>query len=369
MGGGGHVDEGAAAMGAGMTCRPRSRLLAFTVLTAALALSTVTIGTLPATATADDDTTPPSAFDFVADAGQFQTGYRVASPYANVYITWEPSTDDQSSVKYEVSVDGVLVRTVTGEDGSHVITRRIEVVDGEHVVTVVAVDAANNRTSATHSLDLVVDQVDPWFTSKPTLQLWPGPVTDEGYPMRYSWTGDDSGTGLASVHIGPNSTCCFTVGPELTHFDFDVSPRSEKVWRIRLFDGVGRNARVPRSGYVSPAKWTDTSSSRGWQKVRAAKALGGSEFRSTDSGDRFSITASGKSLGWVASTGPQRGRAEVLVGGKRVATVNLYSPTVNPAEVVWTTQLTPGRAQKVTIVNRSGHHRPMITVDALLVHR
>ena len=121
-------------------------------------------------------------------------------------------------------------------------------------------------------------------------------------------------------------------------------------------------------GDTSKSKWV-SSGPTVKQQVRAAKALGGSEFRSIDSDDRFSIKASGKSLGWVASTGPQRGRADVLVGGKRVDTVNLYSPTVNPAQVVWTTQLSPGRAQKVTIVNRSGHHRPMITVDALLVHR
>ena len=53
---------------------------------------------LPANATGD--ATPPGAFDLVADAGEYQTGYVVASPYNNIYVTWLPSVDDQSSVTY-----------------------------------------------------------------------------------------------------------------------------------------------------------------------------------------------------------------------------------------------------------------------------
>ena len=320
-------------------------------------------------AAAVDDTTPPLAFDVVADVGQYQTGYRVASPYNNFQVTWQPTTDDTSAVTYELAVDGIVVRLVTGEDGAADITRRVEVAEGAHTVTVAAVDAAGNRTYATNSLDVVVDKVDPWFTSQPRLRLWRGEVTDAGYPMRYTWAGEDAGTGLVSARIGPGATCCFTVPATLRHFDFAVPPRSEMVWRIRLIDGVGREARQPRSGYVSPARWRDTEHSRGWRKVHAPKAMGGSELVSSGRGDTFTIAAAGKSLGWVSSTGPNRGRAEVLLGGTRVARVNLHSATRQPAQVVWSTSLPAHRTTKVTIVNRSGHERPTITVDALLVHR
>ena len=98
-------------------------------------------------------------------------------------------------------------------------------------------------------------------------------------------------------------------------------------------------------------------------------ALGGSEFRSSARGQRFSITTTGKSFGWVASTGPNRGRADVLVDGRRVATVNLFATKRSPAQLVWSAPLARAEAQKITIVNRSRAHRPTITVDALLVHR
>jgi hypothetical protein len=321
------------------------------------------------TALAADDTSPPAAFDFVADAGIYQSGFHVASPYNNFQVTWQPTTDDISPVTYEVAVDGDVVRVVTGEDGGGDITRRVEVAEGTHIVTVAAVDAAGNRTYGTHGLDVVVDKVDPWFTSQPHLQLWPGPVTRAGFPMRYTWTGDDVGTGLVSARIGPGVACCFTVPASLTHYDFMVPARSEMVWRLRLVDGVGREARVPRSGYVSPARWDDTHRSSGWRRADSGGALGGSEFVTSRRGSSLSFTSTGKSVGWVASTGPRRGRADVYIGGTRVDRVNLYSVARQPAQVVWSAPLSKSKPQKVTIVNRSGPDRPTITVDALLVHR
>ena len=121
---------------------------------------------VPATA-ADDDTTPPSVFDILPDLGDYQTGYSVASPYSNIYITWETATDEESAVTYEVILDGTVQRIVTEGAGYTSITKRVEVPEGTHEVGVVAVDAAGNRRPSTHTLDVVVDKVSPIFTSFP----------------------------------------------------------------------------------------------------------------------------------------------------------------------------------------------------------
>ncbi|MFL6181094.1 MAG: hypothetical protein ACJ73J_02195 [Actinomycetes bacterium] len=324
------------------------------------------VPTLPANATGD--TTPPGAFDLVADAGEYQTGYQVATPYNNIYVTWLPSVDDQWSVSYEVIVDDQVARVVTDAYGTDPITKRIDVPDGSHVVSVTAIDAAGNRTVATHGLDVVVDKVDPWFTSWPRLFLRTGPITDEGYPMRFTWSGDDEGTGLVAARIGPNKDCCYTLSPTLTHYDFTLPPRSETVWRMWLVDGVGRVVKTPRSGYVAPAPWSETTHSGKWRKSDDTSATDGWEWLSQRQGDRFSITTAGKSIGWVTSTGPNRGRAEVMVGKKVVATVNLYSAQRRPARVVWTSLLPKQERTTVTIVNQSPSSRPTIGVDDLLVH-
>lgn len=72
----------------GRTCRRASTAHRRVLIAVALSLPGL-IGLLPATsAAAGQDTTPPAAFDIVPDAGEFQTGWRVASPYSNLYITW-----------------------------------------------------------------------------------------------------------------------------------------------------------------------------------------------------------------------------------------------------------------------------------------
>ena len=330
----------------------------------------VLLATVPAvSAFAGDDVTPPAPFDIVADSGDYQTGYNVASPYNSIYVSWTPSVDDLSSVTYEVTVDGLVVRVVTDAYGPSTITRRVEVPDGSHVVGVTAIDTSGNRRDSTHVLDVVVDKVSPWFTSRPELLLRRGPVTSEGYPMRYTWTGDDEGTGLAAVRIGPDAECCYTLAPDLTQFDFTIGPRSGVTWRIFLVDGVGRLARAPRTGYVAPIPWNKTHHSDGWRQVADGDALDGSEWLSNRQGARFSVTAAGESVGWVTSTGPRRGRADVVMGGKVVDTVNLYSAERRPARVVWTSAL-PNHDESITIaiVNRSPAARPTIGVDALLLH-
>ena len=328
------------------------------------------VGSLLATAPAQaaGDTTPPAAFDLVPDVGDYQTGYSVAAPYNNIYVSWRATTDDSSAVHYEMTVDGSVARVVTA-DASAIITRRIEVPDGQHVVGLTAVDAAGNRQEATHTLDVVVDKVSPTFTSLPLLLLRKGKVTNQGYPMRFTWTGADVGTGLASVRIGPNEQCCYTVGPRRTTFDFPVEPKSSVAWRIWLYDGVGRMTRTVRDGYVSTVPGRDITYRDRWKKHRDAAAMDGSEWQTKRRGARATTTVIGRSVAWVATTGPTRGKADVLVNGRAVATVNLYSASHRPGRVVWASKLALGRSSTVSIVSRSTNGRPLIGVDALLVQR
>ena len=321
---------------------------------------------VPATA-AGDDTTPPSAFDILPDLGDYQTGYSVASPYSNIYITWQTTTDDESAVTYEVILDGTVQRIVTDGEGYTSVTKRIEVPEGVHEVGVVAVDAAGNRRASTHSLDVVVDKVSPVFTSFPRLLLRPGPVTPDGYPMRFTWTGTDEGTGIQEVRFGPNSECCYSTSPSRTRFDFTIAPRSQLVWRIWLVDGVGRVAKAPRDGYVAPVAWRDASLSDGWKRAPDSTAIDGSEWVSTKVGDRMRLTLEGRSVGWVTSTGPRRGRADVLIDGRVVDTVNLYSAERRSARVVWASKLPIDEKATITIVNRSPASRPLVGVDAVLL--
>lgn len=343
----------------------RARQWGAPTLALVLPIALVLVGAT--SAAADPDTQAPDPFDIVADAGEFQTAYSVAAPYNSIYVTWEATTDDTSAVSYEVTVDDAVVRLVTDVDGYILVTKRVEVPEGRHVVGVTAVDAAGNRQPAEHTLDVVVDKVSPTFTSFPLLLLRIGRVTDAGYPVRYTWTGTDVGTGLAQVTIGPSSECCFTVSPELTSFDFTVEPESPVAWRLRLYDGVGRIGRVIRDAYISPVPWSESRHSNGWTQRPDSSAIDDSEWVSSTKGDRFSFKAVGRSVAWVATTGPTRGRADVLLNGRVVDTVSLTTAKRHEARVVWASKLPLGQESTVTIVNRSKGSRQVVGVDALLL--
>ncbi|MCZ3387788.1 MAG: hypothetical protein LH645_01410 [Actinomycetia bacterium] len=321
------------------------------------------------TALASSDTTAPSPFDILPDAGDYQTGYSVAAPYSNIYVSWQAAYDESSAVSYEMTVDGTVVRVVADVEAYLTITKRVEVPEGSHVLGVIALDAAGNRQTAVHTLQVVVDKVSPTFTSFPLLLLRRGQVTEDGYPMRYTWTGADVGTGLSQVRIGPGADCCYTTDPWRTSFDFTVEPESSVAWRLRLYDGVGRTTVTVRDGYVSTVPWSQTDRSKTWQRKSDPKAVGGSEWLSTMAGDRLKVDVDGRSVGWVATTGPTRGRADVLLNGRVVDTVNLYSAKRHEGRVVWAGKLPLGTANTLSIVNRSTKARHSVGVDALLLQR
>ncbi len=322
-----------------------------------------------APADAATDVTPPASFDIVPDVGDYQVGYSVASPYNNIYVSWQATTDETSAVTYEVTIDGQLERVVSDGLAYSTITKRIEVPEGRHLVGIIAVDSAGNRRNASHDLDVVVDKTSPTFTSFPLLVLRRGQASEAGYPMRFTWTGTDVGTGLASVRIGPNEQCCYTTGPRRTQFDFTVEPESSVAWRIWLYDGVGRTTRTVRDGYVSTVPWSDVTYRNKWRKQSDSAALDGSEWQTRRSGAKASATVEGRSVAWVATTGPTRGRADVVVNGRVVETVNLYSAKRRSGRVVWAQKLRLGRSSMVSIVSRASDKRPVVGVDALLVQR
>lgn len=349
--------------------RPWALRHAVAVLAAGAALlapSTVWAGTTGGTG--GTDSTPPAPFDLVADAGQFQTGWQVASPYQNLYVTWRATTDDTSAVRYRVKVDGEVVRTVS-ESGNPTITKRVEVPDGRHVVSVEALDAAGNRRAATHSLGVLVDTVSPVFTSYPQLLLRTGPVTAAGYPLRFTWSGTDEGTGLAQGWVGPNETCCYRVDPTAGRYDFTVAPRSSTAWRIWLYDGVGRVTRTGRDGYVAPVPWRQTRHTGRWVHSDDPAYLDGWQWVSRHRGDRFTATVEGRSVAWVATTGPSQGRARVLMNGERVATIDLRTPERHTAQVVWTAPVSRLRSTEITVVNASTDRRDLVAVDGFLRQR
>ena len=100
----------------------------------------------------------------------------------------------------------------------------------------------------------------------------------------------------------------------------------------------------------------NTSFNGSWSGGNLAGAFGGSvQFSSTAgsaAGPANALSAS--SVAFVSTLGPDRGKATITLDGVVVATVDLYAPTQQTAQVVWSTsglKTTTTHTIKVTALN------------------
>jgi len=116
-------------------------------------------------------------------------------------------------------------------------------------------------------------------------------------------------------------------------------------------------------------------------KSMPGAAYGGTVHFATQQGanallQNLTFTVNGD-VAWVSTLGPNMGIAKVQVDGGPVQIIDLYSPTLKPAQVVWQTNgLTAGVQHKVT-VTVTGTHNPAaaptstneVDVDAFIALR
>ena len=88
-----------------------------------------------------------------------------------------------------------------------------------------------------------------------------------------------------------------------------------------------------------------------WTKARSATAT--YSFRGT-------------SVAWAGPTGPTRGKARVILDGRLVATVDMYSRTFRARDVVWAANVADGaHTLRIQVLGTRG--RPTVAVDGLYV--
>jgi len=93
---------------------------------------------------------------------------------------------------------------------------------------------------------------------------------------------------------------------------------------------------------------------------------GGAARKSSTAGAKASLTFTGRSIAWVARTGPDRGKAQIYINGTHLVTVDLYSATAQAQRVVWARSWSTASERKVTIRVVGTTGRPRIDLDALV---
>jgi hypothetical protein len=103
-----------------------------------------------------------------------------------------------------------------------------------------------------------------------------------------------------------------------------------------------------------------------WALSKSTAFWGGQVKAATKLDARASFRFTGRSVAWVTSTGPTRGKAEVFINGSRVATIDLYSATAVNRKVVWvgSSATAVDRTIMIRVLGTSG--RPRVDLDAFV---
>jgi peptidoglycan hydrolase-like protein with peptidoglycan-binding domain len=105
-----------------------------------------------------------------------------------------------------------------------------------------------------------------------------------------------------------------------------------------------------------------------WSTTAATQASGGSDKRANTSSASLTLTFTGKQLDWIATVGPDMGKADVSVDGGPAQTVDLYSPTLEYQQKVWSSGTLSAGTHRVEIAWQEGNASGVyITVDAFNV--
>jgi hypothetical protein len=227
------------------------------------------------------------------------------------------------------------------------------VADGAYTVTIDATRAGKSLPDArsTVSIAVTVDANPPQIDDFDAAFVQNG-TAGSAQPLQLTWSGHDSGTGIARYVLQRNSGDGWE---DITPFPASSTSaitlaalKRDTAFRVQAVDRGGNpsawSAMAVHTGLRDSKKPAITYEGAGSWKTRIDDGAFGDSVRRSKVSGSFAITAlSGEGLAWIAPTGPKMGRALVAVDGGAWTTVDLKTAKPHDRRVVFATgPLVPG---------------------------
>lgn len=195
-------------------------------------------------------------------------------------------------------------------------------------------------------------------------------------PIAIEWTGTDRGWGIASFQLerslnGGAWTSVKLASATAKSVGVSGIPGSTFRFRVRAKDKAGHIGGWAYGPTFRVARATDASAhySSGWTTVAEPDAFGGLIHATRWFNRAMNYTFSGRDVGWIASRGPDHGKAKVWLDGTYVGSIDLFAASPEARRIVFARHWTTVGTHTLRIVNVATVGRPWIDVDGFAVLR
>jgi hypothetical protein len=202
-------------------------------------------------------------------------------------------------------------------------------------------------------------------------------VPSSGVPVLADWALDSSEAGLRRYQVqmrvaGGDWVSLGLASPTASSVRRTVPHGHEVRFRVRAIDRTGNVGDWRSSDWFVATAVSDASKAIRWNGTWSfashASYLGRRVHWTKTSAASATLTFQGHAVAWAAPVGPTRGKARVYIDGRYVATVDLYSRTFKPRDIVFARNLGEGRhTLRIRAAGTSG--RPTVALDGLYVLR
>lgn len=252
-------------------------------------------------------------------------------------------------------------------------TWKLPATNGTRTVYAKWQDVAGNWSGVSTD-SIILDTIAPSVTAPRRGFVTKTALNGGSILTRIPWSGSDVGSGIVRYELDrqTDASAWSSVSATLTSPVATPALATEHTYRfrVRAVDQAGNVGAWSYGDTFRVSRFSEGNSrilySGTWSTSKASVFWGGVAKASSKAGSRASITFTGRSVAWVSSMGPTRGKADVYVNGVKVATVDLYSATSKHQQVVWTGSWTTAGSRTITIRVQGTSGRPRIDLDAFV---
>lgn len=242
----------------------------------------------------------------------------------------------------------------------------------------VADEAAQLGPAGAIASKITIDRSDPsTSTPRPTLRkaIQIGGGANAPLPMTLSWTGSDTGSGVASYDVRQSQDGGawdrIADATTATSLQTTVTPGHTYRFMVRARDKAGNVgswsggwAWKPRLVQESHGDLTYTGE---WSTDAAAGASADATRMSTQASASVKYTFSGRAVAWVTRLAPSSGEVAVYIDGDLVATIDTHADAQSERFVAFTTGWSSYGKHTIKLVVVGTADRPRVDLDAFEV--